>query len=170
MTVKKICTPITNEIINSLKIGDTLEINGTIYVGRDVVLPKIVKLLEADDFNRYGIDLSGGVIFHSAVSAAGIGPTSSNKVEIESSFSTLSKAGIKIHLGKGALKKETVDILLRNNSIYCVTPPISAYLTKKALAQSVAAFAEEGIEAFWRLEVKDFPCIVAIAHGESIYQ
>lgn len=170
MIVNKICTPVTDEVIHSLKIGDVLEITGTIYVGRDAVLPKIVKLVEANDLESYGIDLAGGVIFHSAVSEAGIGPTSSNKIEIEGSFSTLSRAGVKIHLGKGALKKETVEILQERQAIYCVTPPISAYLTKKALSRSVAAFAEEGIEAFWRLEVRDFPCIVAIAHGESIYR
>jgi hypothetical protein len=33
--------------------------------------------------------LSGSVIFHTAVSDAGIGPTSSNKVDIESSIAPL---------------------------------------------------------------------------------
>ena len=44
------------------------------------------------------IGLDGAVIFHTAVSPAGIGPTSSNKVEIEASMPELAMAGVRIHV------------------------------------------------------------------------
>jgi len=39
---------------------------------------------------------------HTAVSKAGISPTTSNKEDIEESIPFLAKSGVKIHLGKGA--------------------------------------------------------------------
>lgn len=162
-------TPIRDEDINRLKVGDAVEISGTIYVGRDAVLPQIVKLVEEDRLDEFNIDLKGGVIFHSAVSMAGLGPTSSNKVEIEGNMGKLSEAGVKLHLGKGALSPGTVKILEEYNSVFVVIPPISAYLTNKIINKEVAAFENEGMEAFWRLEVDKFPGIVAIAHNETIF-
>ncbi len=169
MNVKKLTTPITNDAINELKVGDTVEISGTVYVGRDAVLPQIVNLIKTNKLSEYNVELEGGVIFHSAVSIAGLGPTSSNKVEIEGNIPELSAAGIKVHLGKGALSPKTVEVLKEHNSIFVVIPPVSAYLTNKTLKREVAAFENEGMEAFWRLEVDRFPGIVAIAHGETIF-
>jgi len=76
-------TPIGEHEVEKLQIGDQIEISGVIYCGRDAVLPKLVRLIESGDLNRVGVNVEGGVIFHTAVSPAGIGPTSSNKVEIE---------------------------------------------------------------------------------------
>lgn len=169
MSAIELKTPITDEDINKLNVGDAVEISGTIYVGRDAVLPQIVKLIEEDNLEKYHIDLKGGVIFHSAVSMAGLGPTSSNKEEIEGNIPKLSEAGVKLHLGKGALLPETVKVLNKYNSVFVVIPPLSAYLTNKTLKRKVAAFENEGMEAFWRLEVDRFPGIVAIAHGKTIF-
>lgn len=169
MSVIELKTPIRDEDINKLKIGDAIEISGTIFVGRDAALPQIVKIIEEDNLDNHNIDLKGGVIFHSAVSNAGLGPTSSNKAEIEGNMPKLSEAGVKLHLGKGALSADTVKELEKHNSIFVVIPPLSAYLTNKTLKREVAAFESEGMEAFWRLEVDKFPGIVAIAHGESIF-
>lgn len=165
----QINTPISDEVIKGLKIYDTIEITGVIYTGRDAVLPKIVKLIEVNKWNDMNINLEGSVIFHTAVSPAGIGPTSSNKQDIESSIPELSKAGVKIHLGKGSLKESTAKALKENNSIFAITPPLTALLCSKVEEQRVVAFPEEGMEAFHELKVVCFPAIVAIANGESIF-
>ena len=111
--VIKVRTPVDEAMIRNLKIGDRLEIEGNIYCGRDAVLPRIARLFEKTALDRINVHLKGAVIFHTAVSIAGIGPTSSNKVEIEESIPILSRAGVKIHLGKGALKSESVEALKR---------------------------------------------------------
>ena len=67
-----------------------------------------MKKLEDGTFEETGIDLKGGVIFHTAVSCAGVGPTSSNKAELEGTMPQLCEGGIRMFLGKGALKKETI--------------------------------------------------------------
>ena len=104
---KQITTPITEEAAASLQVGDTIEISGYILCGRDAVLPKVLKMIDEGRAAELGVDLQGQVIFHTAVSPAGVGPTSSNKLEIESSIEPLSAAGIKLHLGKGALHLST---------------------------------------------------------------
>ena len=163
------CTPLLEDDVRKLRVGDKIYISGVVLCGRDAVLPKIVSLLKEGREKELGIDLKGQVIFHTAVSPAGVGPTSSNKLEIEDSIIPLSKAGIKIHLGKGALKKQTILGLEKFNSIYAVMPPVTALLGSKIIDSKLLAFPELGMEAFYLLKVDGFPAIVASAHGESIY-
>ena len=162
-------TPIRGDVISQLSIGDVITISGFIYTGRDAVLPKIVKAVEEGKLRELGIDLQGSVIFHTAVSPAGVGPTSSNKLEIESSIEPLSKAGVNIHLGKGAISPETVQALKENNAIFAVIPPVTALLESQTLEREVVAFPELGMEAFHRVRVENYQAIIAAAHGESIY-
>jgi len=164
--IKHIKTPITQQTIGNLRVGDRLEINGTILTGRDAALPRLVKSIVNGE---PVVDVEGAVIMHTAVSDAGISPTTSNKEEIEESMPALSKAGVKIHLGKGALSKDTIDALNKFDSIFAVTPPAAALLTSKVTSREVVAFNEEGMEAIHSLEVRGLPCIVAIAHGKTIY-
>jgi len=164
--IKEIRTPIINSDIEQLQVGDRIIITGNILTGRDAALPKLVKLLVED---ASPVDVEGAVIMHTAVSPAGIAPTSSNKTEIESSIASLSQAGVKMHIGKGALSPKTADSLKKYKSVFVVTPPAAALLTSKMTSSQVVAFPEEGMEALHSLEVRDFPGIVAVAHGESIY-
>lgn len=162
-------TPITDENIESLNVGDMIMLSGKIYCGRDAVLPRICDLIKRDELENYNIDLQGSVIFHTAVSKAGVGPTSSNKLEIEGSFPTLSKAGVKLHLGKGKIGKNTIEVLNEYNAVYAVIPPVTALLGNNTLEQRVVAFPELGMEAFYELNVTEYPAIIAAAHNESIY-
>ena len=162
-------TPLPQEDIDRLKIYDTVLITGKIYAGRDAVLPKVVKSIEEHSLEEHGIELQGQVVFHTAVSCAGIGPTSSNKLEIEESIRPLSENGVKLHLGKGALKPETVEALKKNGSVFAVTPPVTALFFDNMKSKRVVAFPELGMEALYELDVVDFPAIIAIAQGESIF-
>lgn len=165
----QLTTPISEEAAASLKAGDTVEISGYILCGRDAVLPKVLKMIEDGTIGDLGVDLRGQVIFHTAVSPAGVGPTSSNKLEIESSIEPLSKAGIKLHLGKGKLHEETIRALDRYNSVYAVIPPVTALLGSKTSEEHVVAFAELGMEALHLIKVEKYPAIIGAAHGRSIY-
>ncbi len=162
-------TPISEELTASLQVGDTVEISGYILCGRDAVLPKILKMIEDGTAGDLGVDLQGQVIFHTAVSAAGVGPTSSNKLEIESSIGPLSAAGIKLHLGKGALHRETIEELERYNAVYAVIPPVTALLGSKTDDVRILAYPELGMEALHLIKVDSYPAIIGAAHGRSIY-
>ena len=166
-----LATPISENSINKLNVGDVISITGFIFCGRDAVLPRICKELEAGTWDKRGIDLKGGVIFHTAVSPAGVGPTSSNKLEIENSFETLSKVGgIKMHLGKGAIKLETVKKLQDNNAVFAIIPPVTALLESQTLERECVAWPELGMEALYRIKVENYQAIIASAKGETIYE
>lgn len=165
----EIKTPISEEVIASLKVGDTVLITGEILCGRDAVLPKVIQFIEEGKVESLGTELRGSVIFHTAVSPAGVGPTSSNKLEIESSMEPLSKAGVKLHLGKGEIHKETIQALDTYHSVYAVIPPVTALLGDKTISQRIVAFPELGMEALCQLKVDRYPAIIAAAHGRSIY-
>ena len=166
MNMKLIKMPVTHDVIEDLKVGDRIEIHGKIFTGRDAALPKLVRSIKNGEKL---IEINGSAIMHTAVSDAGISPTTSNKEEIEESIPYLSKAGVKIHIGKGNLSEETIKALDKWGSIFVVTPPAAALLTSKVISKRVAAFEEEGMEAIYELEVNGLPGIVAIAHGKSIY-
>lgn len=165
----QLITPISEEDVANLQVKDTVEISGYILCGRDAVLPKLLKMIEDGTVGDLGIDLRGQVIFHTAVSPAGVGPTSSNKLEIESSIEPLSAAGIKIHLGKGELHKETIEALDKYNAVFAVIPPVTALLGAKTTIQKVIAFPELGMEALHIIKVDKYPAIIGVAHGRSIY-
>lgn len=166
----ELTTPFSEEDIAKLKVGDVVSISGYIYTGRDAVLPKIVKHAEEGTLSEVGVDLQGQVIFHTAVSPAGVGPTSSNKLEIESSFEPLSHHGIKMHLGKGAIKPETVRALADNNAVFAVIPPVTALLESQTEEREVVCYPELGMEALHRIKVNKYQAIIAAAKGESIYK
>ena len=169
MERRRLETPIPLDVAKSLKVGDAFEIYGMILCGRDAVLPKLVSMAAEGTLGALAEHLEGSVIFHTAVSPAGIGPTSSNKVEIESSISPLSAVGVRIHLGKGAIGPATVKGMSASGSVFAVTPPATALFMDKIISQRVLAFPEEGMEALYEVEVKGIPGIVAAAHDSSIF-
>ncbi len=167
--MKKLTTPISGDAARELHVGDRVLLSGRIYCGRDAVLPRICSMIESGEIEKSDIHLCGSVIFHTAVSPAGIGPTSSNKLEIEGSFETLSRGGVKLHLGKGKIGDETVAMLERENAVYAIIPPVTALLGSNTRESCLVAFPELGMEALYELDVVDFPIIIAAAHGKSIY-
>jgi fumarate hydratase subunit beta len=162
-------TPLTVEQTDSMQIGDQFEIFGRVLCGRDAVLPRIIRCIRKGDPGVEKLELNGAVIFHTAVSPAGIGPTTSNKAEIEESIPELAAAGVRIHLGKGSLGSETIKNLAANHSIFAVTPPVTALFSHRITATEVLAYPEEGMEALFAIQVEGLPGIVAAAHGRNIF-
>ena len=165
----ELTTPISEATAASLHVGDIVELSGYILCGRDAVLPRILQMIADGTVDDLGVDLHGQVIFHTAVSPAGVGPTSSNKLEIESSIAPLSAAGIKLHLGKGQLKQETILAMEQYNSVYAVIPPVTALLGARTGEERIVAFPELGMEALYMIRVDRYPAIIGAAHGRSIY-
>lgn len=158
-------TPISDDDLDRLDVGDKITISGTIYTGRDAALPQLVELINEKEVP---FDLNGSVIMHTAFSDAGIAPTTSSKVEIESTIAPLSESGVKVHIGKGTLNDDTLKALNENNSIFVITPPVAALLTSKVLEKKCVLFENEGMEAMFELKVDRIPGIVAIKDGKRI--
>jgi fumarate hydratase subunit beta len=164
--MKKITIPTTKEIIKDLQVGDQILLSGKMFTGRDAALPQLVKSLHN---NEKLINIKGSALMHTAVSEAGIAPTTSNKEEIEGNIPQLAQNGMLIHIGKGNLNENTIKALGEAGAIFVVTPPVAALLSSKVKSKKVVAFEEEGMEAIFELEVEEIPGIVAAARGKSIY-
>lgn len=162
--------PVTPEMVDDLSVGEIVMIRGEIFAGRDAALPKLVEIVNRGSESLGGVRFDGGAVFHTAVSPAGVGPTSSNKVEIEESIGPLSAAGIRVHMGKGELREETVRQLKENHSCFVVVPPTTALLGSKTKSKKVVAFSELGMEALHCLEVDGYPAVVASVNGESLWE
>lgn len=163
--IKRVRLPLKRKKLFELQAGDIIELYGKIFTGRDSALPKLVRLIKKGENT---LELEGSAMMHTAVSEAGISPTTSNKVEIAESIPYLSKAGVKMHIGKGSLNTNTIEALKKYNSVFVVTPPVAALLTSKVISKEVVAFQEESIEAIYQLEVGGIPGVVAVAHGKTL--
>ncbi|QOS67605.1 fumarate hydratase C-terminal domain-containing protein [Eggerthella guodeyinii] len=166
--VIELSIPISSEDVKKLKPGDFITVSGTILAGRDAALPKVVSLAERGMLDSLGFDLNGSAIFHTAVSPAGVGPTSSNKLEIEASMPPLSQAGVRLHLGKGAIGGSTIQSLAASGSAYAIVPPVTALLQERTIEKRVIAFPELGMEALHALTVKECPAVIAAVNGEAV--
>ena len=162
----KIDIPTNKDVLKELSVGTRVLLSGVIFTGRDAALPKLIRDI---DNNLNEVPLKGSAIMHTAVSDAGISPTTSNKAEISESIPRLVEEGVLIHIGKGKLDDYVVDALNEFGGIFIVTPPVAALLTSCVDSSEVIAFPEEGMEAIHRLVVSDLPGIVAVANGQSIY-
>lgn len=153
-----------------LTVGERIEFYGSVLCGRDAALPRLCQLVAEGRAGDLDFDLSGAAIFHTAVSDAGIGPTSSNKMEIEESFGPLAEAGIRIFLGKGKISSATVELLGTHGAAFAVVPPVTALLGRGMRSKRIVAFPELGMEALWAVELESCPAVIAAAGGESLFE
>lgn len=154
---------------SDLEVGDRVVFSGRILCGRDAVLPKVCSLVEQGRLSELDCELKGAAVFHTAVSGAGIGPTSSNKVEIEESFGPLTDAGVRVFLGKGAIGPDTVRLLGERGAVFAVVPPVTALLGAGMRSKRLVAFPELGMEALYEVVLDECPAVIAAARGESMF-
>jgi len=97
------------------------------------------------------------------------GPTTSAR--LDEFTPVLLKAGLKGMIGKGRRAKEVIAVIKKYKGVYFLTyAGCGALLSKYVKSVKPVAYKELGPEAIYKLEVKNFPLIVAIDEkGRSIY-
>jgi fumarate hydratase subunit beta len=172
--MKKIKTPIDSEEIKALRTGDEVKLSGVIYTARDQAHKRLVEAIKQG--KKLPIDLKGAVIYYcgptktpkgKAIGACG--PTTASRMD---EFTpALLKAGLKGMVGKGKRSKEVIAAIRKHKAVYFITyAGCGALLSRYVKKASPVFYKELGPEAIYRLEVKDFPLIVAVdAKGKSIY-
>ena len=75
-------------------------------------------------------------------------------------------------IGKGNRGKEVIEAMQKYKGVYFVTPGgIAALIAKSVKSAEVVAYEDLGTEAIRKLEVEDFPCIVANdCHGGDLFE
>ncbi|TAM34993.1 TRZ/ATZ family protein [bacterium] len=172
--MKRINTPLDLNKIKSLKAGDELLLSGTIYTARDQAHKRLTEAIKKSA--RLPIELKDAVIYYCGPTQTpkgkvigSCGPTTSSRMD---AFTPLLLAkGLRTMIGKGSRSREVSSAIKKHKGIYFVTyagcGALLAGCVKKA---QTAAYGDLGPEAILKLEVKDFPLIVAVdPNGRSIY-
>jgi fumarate hydratase subunit beta len=171
---RKITTPLTDEVVRNLKMGEKVSITGVIYSARDAAHKRLVELIEKGEDLPF--DLQGSVIYFVGPAPAkpgyavgSAGPTTSYRMDPYSP--ALIEKGLKGMIGKGARSDEVKKAMVTHGAVYFAAIGGAGALMSKSIAKAdVIAYPELGAEAVRRMEVRDFPAIVAIdAHGNDLY-
>lgn len=149
-----------------LRAGETVLLSGTIYTARDAAHKKICGLL--DQGEALPFPMQNAVIYYAGPTPApqhlpigSCGPTTSGRMDIFAP--RLLDLGLKAMIGKGARCKEVVEAMVRNQAVYlCAVGGAGALAAKCVRSLEVIAFEELGCESVKRLQVENFPLIVAI--------
>ncbi|MCM8764286.1 MAG: FumA C-terminus/TtdB family hydratase beta subunit [Candidatus Omnitrophica bacterium] len=172
--MKKIITPLDQEIIKKLAAGDFVEISGIIYGARDAAHKNLFEMLKRK--KAIPFDLRNQVIYYVGPTPAppdkiigSCGPTTSSRMDKYTP--ALLRSGLKGMIGKGDRSLEVKKAIVKYCAVYFVTyGGCGAYLSQFVKKSEVIAFCELGPEAIYRMVVENFPAIVGIdSKGRDIY-
>lgn len=175
MAAKKIGTPLTDEVVQGLRVGDEVEISGVVYQARDAAHKRLVALIESGE--ELPFELEGAVVYYMGPSPAkpgnvigSAGPTTSGRMDAYAPV--LMAHGLKGMIGKGLRSQAVKDAMREYKAVYfAATGGAGALLAQRIVANEVIAWPELGAEAVARLEVVDFPAIVVNdCHGADLYE
>ncbi|HDD43772.1 MAG TPA: Fe-S-containing hydro-lyase [Candidatus Desulfofervidus auxilii] len=173
--MKYITTPLTESLLNGLKVGDKVLLNGIIYTARDAAHKKLVELIKNN--KPLPFSLEGQVIYYVGPTPAppgrpigSAGPTTSSRLDPYTPI--LLSVGLKGMIGKGKRGKEVIEAIKKYKAIYFVTiGGAGALLSQCILEAKIIAYPELGPEAIYKLKVKDFPLFVANdIEGNDLYE
>jgi fumarate hydratase subunit beta len=172
--VKKLQPPLTDSIVRSLKAGDEVLISGVIYTARDMAHKRLCEAINAGQILPF--ELEGAVIYFTGPTPArpgraigSAGPTTSSRMDAFSPM--LIAKGLKAMIGKGYRSVEVRDALKKYGAVHFSTiGGAGALLSKHIVSAEVLAYEDLGTEAVRKLQVVDFPAIVAYdSYGSTIY-
>ena len=175
-------TPVTDEDIKKVHIGDVIYLTGNIVTGRDDVHHRVVI-----GGKEPPVDLKGKAIFHAGpimkkISAEGepdkfkvisVGPTTSMRME-KAQAEFLEKTGVKIIIGKGGMGPKTTKGCVDNCAIHTIFPGGCAVVAAEEVIDCEGVeWLDLGMpEAMWKLNCERFgPLIVSIdSYGNNLIE
>lgn len=175
MEVKRIKPPLTDEVIESLKVGDQVLISGIIYSARDLAHKRLVEAIEKGE--KLPFELKGAIIYYVGPAPAKpgypigpAGPTTSGRMDPYTPI--LLANGLKGMIGKGNRSEEVKKAMMKYKGVYFGAIGGVAALTMKKIKQAkVIAYEDLGPEAISELVVEDFRVIVVNdVYGNDLYE
>ncbi|GAI79767.1 unnamed protein product [marine sediment metagenome] len=172
--IKKLQPPLTEADVRLLKAGDQVSLTGVIYTARDIAHKRLCESI--DSGCELPFELEGAIIYFCGPTPArpgrvigAAGPTTSSRMD---AFSPkLIANGLKAMLGKGYRGAEVREALKKYGAVHFSTiGGAGALLSRYITSAEVIAYEDMGAEAVRKLEVVDFPAVVAYdAQGRSVY-
>lgn len=175
---KILTTPIKDEDLESLNVGDVVYLSGTLVTCRDVAHRRLIEL-----GRELPVDLKGKAIFHAGpivvekddgkFEMISIGPTTSMRMEkFEKEF--IEQTGVKLIVGKGGMGPNTVAGCQEHKAVHAVFPGGCAVLAATKVEEIEGAeWRDLGMpETLWINRVQEFgPLIISIdTKGNNLFQ
>jgi fumarate hydratase subunit beta len=187
--MREITLPISDETIRELKVGEPVLLTGTMVTGRDTahkwLAETFIKKTRApmdDDLQVYEELkklLNGSVIYHCGPVVSGMetkeykfvaaGPTTSIREEPYQA-DVMKHFNLKGVIGKGGMGPKTLKGCEETPGVYFHAIGGAASFIAQSVTKVLGVYKLDfGVpEAFWVIEVKDFPAVVTMdAHGGS---
>jgi fumarate hydratase class I len=175
----KLTTPISEATVRALKVGDEVQITGTLFTGRDAVH----KYLHEGGQLPAGVNLKDGVLYHCGPvvikdeaghwKCVAAGPTTSIREE-PYQWMVIRDFGLRAVIGKGGMGDKTSKACQEHGCVYLHAIGGAAQVLAECVTRvkNVHMMEEFGApEAIWEFEVKDFPAVVTIdSHGGSLHK
>ena len=167
--------PLTSAVTATLRAGDAVTLSGTIYTARDAAHARLVDLIERGE--PLPFNLSGATIYYAGPAPAApdrvigsVGPTTSYRMDAYAP--TLMCRGLLGMIGKGERAPEVNTAIQACGAVYfAAVGGAGALLSECVKSSEIVAFPDLGAEAIRRLEVENFPCVVAAdCHGGNLYE
>jgi fumarate hydratase subunit beta len=160
----RLTTPITEDDVVQLRIGDHVRITGVIYTARDAAHNRMIQTLDAGE--KLPIDIKGQLVYYVGPTPArpgrasgAFGPTTS--MRMDPFTPRLLQEGLKACMGKGNRGEEVREALKANKAVYLMAVGgAGAMLSQFIRKVEVVAYEDLGTESLKRVEVEDFPAIV----------
>ncbi|WP_104696996.1 MULTISPECIES: Fe-S-containing hydro-lyase [unclassified Helicobacter] len=175
MKTIRLQAPFDKKVVETLKAGDSLLISGSLIVARDAAHKAIFEAVKKNE--KLPLSLENQILYYLGPSPAkpneiigSAGPTTSGRMDKYTP--TMIQQGISGMIGKGYRSKEVIDCMIKNKVVYMVAiGGAGALISQSILKYEVLAYHELGPESLARIEVKDFPAIVAIdCYGNNFYE
>ena len=175
----RLTTPITEEQIRTLKVGDEVLLNGRVVLSRDIG-HKFMKEQKPEWLKPI---LENMVIYHCGPvvkknedgtwSFVAAGPTTSIREEPYQG-ETIRRYGLRAVVGKGGMGAQTLAAMKECGAVYLHAIGGAAQVLADCVKRVRNVYFKEEFgspEAIWELEVADFPAVVTIdAHGNSLHE
>ena len=185
----RLTTPISDEEIKGLHVGDTVHLNGIIVTGRDAAhkfmietfirnAPPPEEEMLHEELKKL---LDGGVIYHcgpvvkknedDSWSYVAAGPTTSIREEVYQP-EVIAHFNLKGVIGKGGMGANTLKACQDQPAVYFHAIGGAASLIAQSVKEVITVYKMDfGVpEAMWVIRVEDFPVVVTMdSHGESIH-
>lgn len=167
--------PISKEDAKSLKAGDYVYLNGTIYSARDAAHKRMQEAIDAGE--KLPLEMDRNVIYYMGPSPAregrpigSAGPTTASRMDKYAP--KLLDMGLGAMIGKGKRSQAVLDAIVRNGSVYfAAIGGAGAILSKCITSSEVIAYDDLGAEAIRKMEVENFPVIVVVdSEGNNVYE
>jgi len=180
MVTLKLKTPISEEEIRKIKIGDILYISGTAITARDEAHMRALEFHE--EGKKVPVDFKENALYHCGPlvtkkndkwEVVVAGPTTSIRMEILE-YDFIEKFGPRVIIGKGGMGNNTAKAAKEFGAVYCDYTGGAAVLAAKAIEEvEKVEWLDLGMpEALWVLRVNEFgPLVVTIdSTGKNLHE